>query len=182
MKREDIKKIAKLIDKFLDIGPDTFRSLIRFANRMNWQVIEYNDNGEGDQFIAHMGLNERAAKYDAFLYINAGRSIILLNSKHPNKTENLGHEIGHILLEHDYANLTKKHEKEADEFAEYIINLIEQKPKKNKYIKYALIGMVIVSIVLLVAFIFKPTQTTGGIRDTYTPAATLESSILGKYQ
>lgn len=176
MKREDIKKIAKLTDKFLDIGPDIFRSLIRFANRMHWQVIEYNDGGTGDQFIMHMGLKASAVKYNAFLYTDAGRSIILLNSKHPHKNENLGHEIGHILLEHDYGNLTQKCEDEADEFAEYIVNLIKHKPKKHKYIKFALIGMVILSIGLLVAFILKPTQAS--ISKDYTPASTLEMSIL----
>ena len=150
MRKNEVNRVAKIIDEYLEIKPDSYQTLVAFIEQMGWKTIEYNDNSTGDKLVENMDLQEYTSKYPAFLYTTGGYNMILLDAKDPNKTHHLGHEIGHILLKHNYGCLTLKNELEADEFSKLLIDRIQRKPEKIRKYKYG----VLASLFLASMFLF----------------------------
>lgn len=92
---------------------------------MGWTIIYYNEKGiDENRVIEKFKCIDAALTSNAFIYQNSAAKFIALydDSSNKSKKHRLYHECGHIYLEHDFAKLTPRQERDAQIFASYCLH------------------------------------------------------------
>lgn len=161
-----INRAKSLLRKY-KLGKITLDNLVFIIEDQGYEIIEYSLN-EKHNILSSLNLENYSQGCKAFSYNGNGLKLVFIrdDTSANEKTYALSHELGHIACGHMKGNGTSpldvEEEREANEFAHYIlhpdmITLAVAKYHENK--KLAIITMVVVACLLiaipLVSFLIK---------------------------
>ena len=161
-----INRAKSLLRKY-KLGKITLDNLVFIIEDQGYEIIEYSLN-ENHNILSSLNLENYSQGCKAFSYNGNGLKLVFIrdDTSANEKTYALSHELGHIACGHMKGNGTSpldvEEEREANEFAHYIlhpdmITLAVAKYHENK--KLAIITMVVVACLLiaipLVSFLVK---------------------------
>lgn len=161
-----INRAKSLLRKY-KLGKITLDNLVFIIEDQGYEIIEYSLN-EKHNILSSLNLENYSQGCKAFSYNGNGLKLVFIrdDTSANEKTYVLSHELGHIACGHMKGNGTSpldvEEEREANEFAHYIlhpdmITLAVAKYHENK--KLAIITMVVVACLLiaipLVSFLVK---------------------------
>lgn len=161
-----INRAKSLLRKY-KLGKITLDNLVFIIEDQGYEIIEYSLN-EKHNILSSLNLENYSQGCKAFSYNGNGLKLVFIrdDTSANEKTYALSHELGHIACGHMKGNGTSpldvEEEREANEFAHYIlhpdmITLAVAKYHENK--KLAIITMVVVACLLiaipLVSFLVK---------------------------
>ena len=76
--------------------------------------------------MKRLGMGDLAARFSAFTFCSDMERFIAIDAMATDKLFLFAHEIGHIILGHDFLAPSFREEREADDFAEALLALIEK--------------------------------------------------------
>ena len=120
MERGSIKALARKVFAATRRSISPYDICLAYCKDHGWHVVLMGDGGHGDKILELLGLSEYARGKRAFCYRGLTTQIIAVDSSLPHRQRAfcIAHELGHILLGHDLADLRFDDEREADRFAE----------------------------------------------------------------
>ena len=104
----------------------TLENLKAYMQGFGWKTVYYNDGGAGDAYLKSLGMGDLAARFSAFTFCSDMERFIAIDATATYKLFLFAHEIGHIILGHDFLAPSFREEREADDFAEALLALIEK--------------------------------------------------------
>ena len=174
-----ISRAKSLLRKY-KLGKVTLDNLVYIIEDQGYEIIEYS-LGEKNNILSSLNLEVYSQGCKAFSYNGNGLKFVFIrdDTNANDKTYALSHELGHIACGHLKGNNTSpidvEEEREANEFAHYIlhpdpITLAVAKYHENK--KQAIIAMIVVVCLViaipLVSFIIKQSSYYGEFYVTET--------------
>ena len=108
-----------------------------------WRTVYFGDDGDGDQTIKDLELENYAKLHSAFIY--QPLKIIFLSKTAIDKPRHYAHEVAHIVLTHDLDSLAQtQNDDEANAFADHLL-----KPRFNKNQIIALVASAALAVSLI---------------------------------
>ena len=184
-----ISRAKSLLRKY-KIGKITLDNLVYIIEDQGYEIIEYS-LGEKNNILSSLNLENYSQGCKAFSYNGNGVKFVFIrdDTNANDKSYALSHELGHIACGHMRGNGTSsldiEEEREANEFAHYILNpdlitLVAAKYHENK--KQAAVAMIVVVclliVILLVSFIIKQDSYYGEFYVTETGSCYHEENCI----
>ena len=164
---------AKAILRKYKLGKVTLDNLVFIIEDQGYEIIEYS-LGEKNNILSSLNLEDYAQGCKAFSYNGNGLKFVFIrdDTSADDKAYALSHELGHIICGHMSKSITSpldvEEEREANEFAHYIlhpdlITLAVSKYYENK--KIATVAIIVaICIILLLLFMAQSVQLFVALR------------------
>ena len=148
---------AKAILRKYKLGKVTLDNLVFIIEDQGYEIIEYS-LGEKNNILSSLNLEDYAQGCKAFSYNGNGLKFVFIrdDTSADDKAYALSHELGHIICGHMSKNITSpldvEEEREANEFAHYIlhpdlITLFVSKYYENK--KIATVAIIVAICIII---------------------------------